>query len=43
MEQKICGCSVAYKTHLGYLFIFRIKVNTLAFLGLVSPGLGVVG
>ncbi len=30
-------------THLGYLFTFRIKANTLAFLGLVSPGLGVVG
>ena len=30
-------------TRLGYSFTFRIKVNTLAFLGLVSPGFGVVG
>jgi hypothetical protein len=30
-------------THLGYLFTCRIKINTAAFLGLVSPGFGVVG
>jgi len=30
-------------THLGYPFKCRIKVNTLAAVGLVSPGLGVVG
>jgi hypothetical protein len=30
-------------THLGYSFTFRIKVNTAAVLGLVSPGFGVVG
>jgi hypothetical protein len=30
-------------TLLGYPFTFRIKINTAAFLGLVSPGFGVVG
>jgi hypothetical protein len=29
-------------THLGYPLTFRIKINTLATVGLVSPGLGVV-